>query len=57
MRVFGMGVGKAVDQTELVAIATDADHTFQAESFKALEREVESIKQEICDGRKTVNCS
>ena len=57
MRVFGMGVGKAVDQTELVAIATDADHTFQAESFKALEREEESIKQEICDGRKTVNCS
>ena len=48
--IYSMGIGKQVNVAELAALASGYENVFLAKSFKALEGEVEGIKQEICEG-------
>ena len=48
--VYGLGIGKAVNREELVAMASSPDFVFQAESFQILIEEVENIKAQLCEG-------
>ena len=50
VRVYSLGIGKNVDRSELVSIASDPDFAFQAETFKALQDMVLDIKKGVCAG-------
>lgn len=50
VKIYALGIGKAVNLAELTAIASNFKYVFRADSFKDLEVEVEGIKQEICEG-------
>ena len=52
VRIYGMGIGKHVDQVELVAMASDPEFVYQAENFDALDLISESVRQDFCKGIK-----
>ena len=47
-----MGIGRAIDNDELVEIATDKEHVFVADDFKYMIDKLNSITRLSCQARK-----